>query len=339
MKKAILAVLALASVVACNKSEVLEVAPQKAISFGNPFVGSATKAIDPSETTTYLTNFKVYGALTNEANSTVKIFDNTVVYKNIADVTNPIGQSWYYAGTAVQYWIPGNTYNFAAVVNGDVTAYAACLPEVISYNVAEQKDLLYAKSDKDIKPTAENFSSDIAFTFNHLLSKVVFNFENNYPAETNLKIKVEGINIINAATGDTYTISTDAWANTSSPVTLSFGNAVSDANATIAGAAAEFFATGNRNSNFERLLIPGTYNEIKITFDAKVYMADETTVVDEFVYTTEKPATIKGITLNAGYAYSFNVSIGDELTPITFSVSETAINDWTPGANQNITVQ
>ena len=120
MKKAILAVLALASVVACNKSEVLEVAPQKAISFGNPFVENATKAIDPSLTATSenFNTFKVYGKVTTNAGGSTNIFNGVDVYKTAKAVTDIAStSSWYYSASYVQYWLANATYDFAAVTN------------------------------------------------------------------------------------------------------------------------------------------------------------------------------------------------------------------------------
>ena len=61
MKKIFILLLAIATLAACNKSEVVDVNPGEAIQFGNAFVDNATKAIDPSITTLTLDGFTVYG--------------------------------------------------------------------------------------------------------------------------------------------------------------------------------------------------------------------------------------------------------------------------------------
>ena len=326
MKKAILAVLALASVVACNKSEVLEVAPQKAISFGKPFVENATKAIDPSlthGTDGTLTKFNVYGVLKNSTNAQTKIFDNVEVTKTQKKATDISGtNTWFYDGDAVQYWIPGNKYTFAALANGTEVTYGAdLLPATVSYTADGTTDLLYAKSNVDITTEDLDFSSNIAFTFNHLLSKVKFTFKNEYPADSKLVVTVSNIQITNAFASGVCTLSTKLWANTggNATTTMSFGNIVSTA--TEQGAAAAEVTAAGLESNFERLLIPGQ-SSFTVTFDAKVTLNN--VLVNS--YTDATVAVDKG--LQPGYSYNFVGTIGQDLKKITFSVEK--INGFTP---------
>ena len=124
MKKTIIAVLALASVVACNKSEVLETTPQKAISFENPFVENSTKAIDPSLTATTFNEFLVYGTITKE-DASANIFSGVTVSKNISDnkgTTNATYGTWGYGSQYTQYWVENNDYAFKAIAGVESTA-------------------------------------------------------------------------------------------------------------------------------------------------------------------------------------------------------------------------
>ena len=340
MKKTILAVLALASVVACNKSEVLEVAPQKAISFGNPFVENATKAIDPSLThgdNGTFTTFNVYGTLSN-GTATTNIFNGVAVNKTTTE-TDAIGggEAWYYSASNVQYWIPGNTYKFVALANGTVTeSDANGMPVKISYTADGTQDLLYTKTAETESPDQSGFDGTVKFTFDHLLSKVVFKFTNNYAADASFVIKVTDIAIKNAAASGVYTVAGGAWDKAGSKE-FTFGNAPTTA--TAAGAEADYIASEKSlNSNFERLLVPGEYSELQIAFKAEVYLkqGDKYTLIDTKDYTQAGKYLVPAddITIEAGKAYSFNVEIGDELQPIKFGVE--TLNGFTPATPEDV---
>ena len=331
MKKTILAVLALASVVACNKSEVLEVAPQKAISFGNPFVDNSTKAIDGTFTGSNTPeSFKVYGTITNTGGDIANIFNAVEVTKTSkAETDIHDTDTWYYTGDAVQYWIPNNTYNFVAVANANnVSVDKDGMPTTLSYTANGTTDLLYTKASVTKTPNAASFDETVEFTFDHLLSKVVFKFTNKYADATNFEIKVTDIKIVGAIKDGQYSIESEKWSNVSTEsFTYEFGNAATTA--TNKGAAADYIdSDASLYSNFEKLLIPSTYAEMNIAFKAEVYMkqAEKYTLVDTKDYTANylKPTNI---TIEEGKAYCFSIEIGDELNPIKFGVKE--LNDFT----------
>ncbi|MBQ8034995.1 MAG: fimbrillin family protein [Bacteroidales bacterium] len=344
MKKTILAVLALASVVACNKSEVLEVAPQKAISFGNPFVENATKAIDPSLTATSenFNTFKVYGKVTTNAGGSTNIFNGVDVYKTEQAETDIASTgSWYYSASYVQYWLANATYDFAAVTNGTVaTADDNSMPATISYSADGITDLLYAT--KQVAVTQENFESvtgTVNFDFNHLLSKVVFKFTNEYPEVANIDIMVSDIKITNPKSTGTYAVATDKWTTTEATIEngLSFGNAIA-ADSKVVDAEAIYFAYNESAvSNYEKLLIPGSINGLNITFTANIYLkqTDKYTLVDTKNYSLTVKDETNTTPLIAGNAYCFNVGITDELKPITFGVA--SVGAWKPVADDGTT--
>ena len=103
MKKLLIGVLAIASLVACNKNEVIEQLASPAIQFENSFVDNATRAaVDPSTTTENLTQFEVYGFMDNPSGV---VFD--------AELVSGSGSNWSYANT--QYWESGHTFYFGAL--------------------------------------------------------------------------------------------------------------------------------------------------------------------------------------------------------------------------------
>lgn len=341
MKKAILAVLALASVVACNKSEVLEVAPQKAISFENPFVDNSTKAIDGTFTGSNTPeSFNVYGTLTNATGQVANIFNGVEVKRSLED-----GEmeedfiygtgTWYYADDAVQYWMPGNTYNFTAVVNGVVATNDNGMPKTIGYTVADQTDLLYATSGSIV---CDGTQSNVAFTLGHLLTKVKFNFTNEYPAATNFVVKIDNVSIVNAAGSGVYTVGEQTpWAP-GADAALSFGPVVAEneTDSKTEGVYMEHDKT--YSSNNVKLLVPES-QVWQIAFTANVYYYDGAnyTLVKTYDYTTTPlNSGTAALNLEAGKSYNFNIAIGQGLTPITFSATTT---EWVAGADQPITVQ
>ena len=333
MKKTLFAALALAFVASCSNEEVVEMAQKEAIGFDNAFINNSTRSMnDPSLTldgTNKLANFQVYGFV---ADSHLFGADGTEVSKS--------GNAWTY--TETQYWIKDAKYNFAAVA--PVTDGGWVVKEEPSKNSVTltvtntngTNDVLYAHSG-EITGQAPNQNNPVAFTFNHIMSKVKFSFLNSYNA-SNTEIRVREIKITDsyetcdvtlastAQTTDQTVSSTIAtWATLSGDknVTLDFGNA-----STIAADNTESnIGIGKEMESYnERLLIPGqaTYN---VTFIVDI-------VVDGDVIATYDNHTAT-VTHNfvAGYAYDIKATIDEknidpenEQQAIQFTV--TAINDW-----------
>ena len=179
MKKIFFAIFAVAALASCMQDEIVSFDKGDAIAFNNAFVSNATKALDPSITSSTISEFVVYGTVsgtgTGEATD-VNIFPGVTVKQSNTDVNNPVGDTWFYAGDYVQYWINGNNYKFAAVVNGVVTKDAYGMPATIAYTADGSTDLLFAVAGAVGK---ESGNSAVEFTFSHLLSKVKFSVKNN----------------------------------------------------------------------------------------------------------------------------------------------------------------
>lgn len=350
MKKLFIAALALVSLAACSKSEVIGEVEKEAITFGNNFINNSTKAIDPSETVSTLEAFKVYGTISKD-NAIANIFAGVDVSKNTS--TNygnaNSGIQWGYAANSTQYWIPDNTYKFEAIANATTIATdnKTKMPTTISFtNTDGKSDLLYAVNDFGVFGTeqGQNPETCVGFTFKHLLSKVKFTFVNGYPNDSKLKVKVTGVKIINALNSGVYTIDGATWAaadGSANNVTLDFGNIVAG-NTTAEGSnAGEIDATGSGtdaswatgaglSSNYERLLIPGNKQSLNITFTAEVYY--ENVLVNTIAKTAAAPSTVIA-DFTAGNSYNITGVIGGKLDVITFTVTE--ISDWKTGENPN----
>lgn len=349
MKKLLIAALALVSLASCSKSEVIGEVEKDVITFGNTFIENSTKSIDPSATVEKLQAFQVYGTVSN-GTATANIFNGVEVSKNTNTNQGTANGDiqWGYSEEETQYWIPDNTYKFVAIANATTTENDTYgIPTKISFtNTDGTTDLLYAVNNYD-KFTADS-PKCVAFTFNHLLSKVKFTFVNGYPANSNLKVKVSDVKITNALKSGEYTISLETWApasGNSNDVTLEFGNIVAAANANTEDSdAGEITPTGTGtdsswdtgdglSSNYERLLIPGAKQNLKIYFKAEVYYEDVLVkTIDKSTVPSEVTAT-----LEAGNSYNITGVVGGQLDIITFTVDK--IGDWTQETNpDNVTL-
>lgn len=195
MKKLFTILAVAATLVSCAKEDVVREAEGEAIQFGNAFVDNATRATDPSYSgTADFTSFKVWGTVAaTETSTPVAIFaDNTVT-------GSTVGANSVWTCNVKQYWIKDALYNFAALANaGTVTLGTDLLPKTVTYT-ANQTDLVYAKS---AQYTGKASGNDlVAFTFQHLLSKVNFTVNNGSQSATGYSFQVRDIEIAGATAG------------------------------------------------------------------------------------------------------------------------------------------
>lgn len=302
MKKVFLSILAVAALASCAQEDVVYNTPGNAIAFDNAFVGNTTKAIDPSITTESIKEkkFYVWGNTKgdHDGSKIVPIFKNLEVEYD---------GGWSYTEAYTQYWIDGNIYNFAAVVNGVVedAELVNGLPQTIHYT-AGNGDLLYAAYGPYEAEASGNPA--VPFSFEHLLSKAVFTFTNTTPENTTNSpaniYKVTNIQISGLGNEAAYDVTT-GWGTSTGSYTATFGDIVA-ADATAVVDAAEIKEGGKGKSNHECLLIPGTHN-VTITCTITLYngVADENHVVDIINYNKTLP-----LTLAEGTAYNLNLTAG-----------------------------
>ena len=306
MKKLIVSVLAIASMVACMNEETVRVKDGNPIAFENTYVQNATRANDPSTTTNNIQQFSVW-AYMNAVDGVV--FDDETVSRS--------GDDWTY--NEIQYWLPGNNYYFAAFA-GDRSDIETLpkkmdengLGEVKFTNVNGTNDILYAEA------VVENAKADqepVALTFKHLLSKVKFTFKNGFQNDNNFVV-VKNITMDVAETA--YIDLSDknneiVWTNLEGTKTLEFGNV-------------EKTSIGEpASSENERLTIPAAADyEYLIKFDVEVYNGS--------VSGLEKPMEVKlsGLELLPGRAYNLMATINQEnlnLNKIEFTAT---VEEWIP---------
>lgn len=315
MKKIFFALIAVVAMASCSKDEVIEVNREQ-IGFGEAFVDNGTRA-DYSFGND-IQEFKVYGTLTGSGN-TVQIF-------NGADVTRPTGlETGVYDPTMpwlcdeTQYWVPSASYKFAAIVDGEATATTG-LPETIPFTVTDgDGDLLYAEATATTNVDGTPSVNPVAFTFNHLLSKIQFTIANKMAA--NYSIEVTGITVTGAKKDGLYTIGTtfenSTWTTTTEDTvpSLTFGTT-------------DVIASNGTDGASE------THQILPVQQTLTVAIAYDINYKGTKVASTTKSGNIPAQTYQKNTVYNITANI--DATKIQFSVN--AVDGFNSSAG-NITVQ
>lgn len=304
MKKILISMLAVAALVSCSKEESIRVDQGEAIAFGNAFVDNSTRATDPSYSgTADFTSFQVWGTVkANDAATPVAIFEDDTV-------TGTVGANSVWTCNVKQYWIKDALYNFAALANADAVALGDDkLPKTVTYT-ADQTDLVYAKSAQYIGKASGN--ELVAFTFQHLLSKVNFTVVNGSQDAEGYSFLVRDIEIAGATAGTCDVTTTPVtWAATAN-------DGYTIANITVDN------DTASADCGTALLVVPG---DVTVSFNVDI-------LVDGVVLGT-KEYTSAATTLAPANSYNFVVTptVGEE---IKFTVA----NDPTWAEEPGVTVQ
>lgn len=332
MKKLFITALAVLGLAACSNDWIVDQS-YSVINFGSAFVENSTRAaLDTTYNTGRLKSFQVYSTITTSSNGVANIFNGEIV-KNNGTAQQPV---WQYDVENTQYWIPGNTYKFWAIVDGNVENATAVTATESDKYVPTKISITDASKQQDILAAYEQFAYEsgektIYFTFKHLLSKVKFTVKNTITTDNGYSVMAKNIKIVNAAKAADYVITNEAiltgtWnINGSEVYPLAFGNAT--ATGVLAGGDAQDIQFGmSAESNWDRLLIPATAKSYVMTFDYELYK--DGVLIDSHVKTINHP-----LTLEAGNAYNFIVSLGNPGEPIKFDV--TKVEDWDKDFNND----
>ena len=320
MKKAFVAILSLAALVACSQDSVVKTPESTAISFDNMFVENKTRAAaDPSTTTANIDEFAVWGF---RGDAQELVFNNERVYK--AD------GAWTY--DHLQYWMEGKDYFFGAVspVNHEnVTVDTKDMSKdglgTISFtNTDGSVDLIYAEKvvyASEINPSAPE---KVQLQFAHLLSRVKFSFKYNFPNELTT-VAVKNIKINNSPANGSIDV-TEARADWSwnlpqngATMLVDFGH-VENGN--------EFAAMDTYyESDKYRLIIPTdeTRNH-DITFDVVVYNNHVEAQTYSISTTLKDKAFVQGKSYNIVTEITPDNIVDGGLKPIEFDVIE--VEEW-----------
>lgn len=212
MKKKVfwLAAMAVAvSMASCSLEEVVEQPTPQAIGFSS-FVGKPTKAVNETKIGDLYAGFQVYGAYKADAN----------VFGGVTVSSDNSGTSWSYDDT--QYWVPGQSYKFAAMgptdaltgkgtLSFDYGTGHLTLQDYTEANLENSKDIVYAgnvtRTTNSPLQTADYEA--VPFTFGHIMSWIKIKFV--HKMTSGYKITVSDVNVVNVKTNATYTASTPTW--------------------------------------------------------------------------------------------------------------------------------
>ena len=303
MKKLLFAALAFAAV-ACSKSEVIEQTKPLAIGFDSPFIENSTKATDltTGENGT-LQDFGVYGYV--EAVGGI-VFNNEKVSKT--------GSAWTYANT--QYWVAGKPYYFTAIApasqGGKYTPTEVNAGTINFDNTSAEIDLLYAHTPVAAITGPITAQPDaVKFSFNHILSRVKFSFENKMVAE-NATITISNVKVTDAYKTGVATITNGAlasWAPAEPTNTVSFAG-IADA------------IEINKEGETDHMYFIPANKTYTLTFT--VALTQGTVAIATKTHTV----TIPAVDMKPGFSYDFKAALNeanvvDQLFPITFTAEAT----------------
>lgn len=290
---------------ACNSDETVEMAKGNAIGF-KTFVNNSTRAANDA-TTDGLKSFKVWG-LMNNGTQTGKPF----VGKEVTKGTD----GWSYE-TPV-YWEKGYAYSFVALAPNN--AYTFTAPTEINTwgsltfnNDAGETDLIYATA-KQTTVEDKTCPAAVNLTFNHMLSRVRFQFENGM--DDGSVLTVSNVKITDACTSGTATLAEQltgiSWTTGQTTGALEFGDA------------AAMEQQNAKAKTAHKYMIPATkaYN---LTFTVtRVHHG----VTDTYDHTVTLPQT----EMKQGSSYQFvatltanNINPDQVLCPIKFTAE---VNGW-----------
>ena len=301
---------------ACNSDETVEVAKGKAIGF-KTFVNNSTRAAN-DVTTDNLDAFKVWG-LMNKGDQTGTPF----VAK---DVTKANG-AWSYAPPV--YWEKGYAYSFVALAPNNTYTFTA--PTAINNwgsltfeNGTGETDLIYATA-KQTTVEGNTCPAAVNLTFNHMLSRVRFQFENGM--DDGSVLTVSNVKITDAYTSGTATLAEQLTVNSWTPGqetgALEFGGAdAMDKNA--------------KKETGHKYMIPAT-KDYKLSFTVSRLHHGVTDVYNH------NDVLLQGLTFEPGKSYQLtakftakNINPVEELCPITFTAT---VDPWVDAPAQKFNLK
>lgn len=331
MKKMLLVLgVAAAAMTSCTSDEVLEMNPTNAIKFES-FVNKGTRAVtdvnNPTDAENPLRKFHVYGSRQTTENS---ITTNIGVWDgNVNTVSSTNGTDW--SNGKEEKWADG-TYSFAAYANGANSESIATgvfydndnqTLTIENYTVDSSKDLVGAFVQNPSKYVT------VPLTFKHLLTKVSFEFSNNYDKITGATMNITNLRVTGALPEGTCTLNEDKYnkISTENATTDTWGASGTSENREYASEDDTRIEKNNKYSD-SHLFIPQSLDGIKVSFTVSYYDGSSLIVRKDY-----ENVSLKGSGANSGvthwlpgfhYKYTAYLPVSPE--NIVFSV--TPVEGW-----------
>ena len=306
MKKVIFALAAVVALAACSKEQTIVADRGDAIGFDS-FIENATRVTGKEFTT--VDSFQVWGTVKGNAmTSPMSLYNGALVERN-----NAVDGAAFKCHQT-EYWLPSAEYNFVALAGHNGVTLANDMPATISYTADGETDLIYTTDGETVTtnpqsvPSGVNGNGCVAFTFNHLLSKVYFKFTNT-SANSLCTYEISDIKIAGAKKEGIYSITDSKWTSVSgAAAALNFGTTGTTA----------IEQNGEATSDFARLLLPGENQTLTVSFKQKFYFNGQLMSETPDDQPITKPLTA---TFAPNGAYVINVELKGGVA-ITFTVNE-----------------
>lgn len=312
------------SMASCSLEEVMEQPEPQAIGFSS-FVGKPTRAVTET-TTTSLGSFKVYGGYATNTD----VFNGTVVKSSD-------GINWSYTEALdLQYWVPGQSYKFAAMgpSGTDIDTklsfdYASGHLKLENYEVTDlatgSKDLVYAEANRTTdNPLVEVNYAAVPFSFGHIMSWIKIKFVHGLT--DGYKITVSDVTVTGVKTKGTFN-GTD-WTMDSSPSDATFNE--QDPNEGSYNQTDKILDANGDNCLVDFIAIPQTVATLNISFKLTVQDDQGSYIVG----TSDAPkvfsaTALSGVAWQKDYVYTYTATLDESvlgLKPITFTAT---VKSWT----------
>lgn len=323
MKKQMMMLLAIAAMVGCSKSEVVD----NPNGDGNTpiklktFVGKAVKAAET--TTDNLTSFQM------EAYTTTAAYPGTDAPTNFISSAVTTPSSWTYTGP--QYWPQSLKVSFFAYAPTTGVTYAAPAAAgwpSFTYTVAEteanQADLIVAQRTSQ---DATSNGGSVALTFNHALSQILFKAK---CASADFTAVVKTIELSGIQNEGTYTFATSEAEGTAIEGSWS-GVKGAEGYAYLTNGTAAITSAGEAitGTNGALMLMPQTLTgaKLKVVYTVTIGSGDSEQSFD----VTKENVELTG-TWAPGMKYTYDLTLVSDATAITIVPG---VNTWTTGTTTN----
>lgn len=354
MKKNIflwVAVFAVGAMSSCSVDKVVDQAETNYIGF-DPFANKVTRATTTAQGLGHK-NFSVFGRYDNGTSGFVTVFENKEVKWSNEDNLNDSQANWEY--TPLVPWVSGKNYQFAAIApykasgysytyGTDISTAGTYTLGAITVDASADKQIDYMTAD--VK-TVSSGANPVSFVFNHILSKIDFNFQPQNEGEkawpSDVKIDINSITLSSVVTTKSYT--SGAWvANDATSSYESFSVSLSDNNSTTyEPSSTEADKVSELTGKFSWLVVPqseadASVRKLAITFD--VFTKDATGAYNVQVLTDESATIDIDTPWNPNTVYTYTVYIGSDILGqnpyITFDVA--SANWSTPNQESDLNV-
>ena len=202
MKKVLLGTLAVLTLAACSKDEVVQQNPNDAISFDVVTNKAVSRAIDGYCNNVLPSTFNVWAAAQG------KVYFETEEYKDFSGTYKPtsgVMRYWPESGT-VDFFATKNekgTPTFTTTVGSTSLSFAGYAVEDA---VTAQTDFIYAAT----KDASKGTDGKVTLNFRHALSQVEFKARNE---NEKIYVKIDAVKVVNVKNSGTFTISAETENN------------------------------------------------------------------------------------------------------------------------------